>query len=72
MFIASRHFLDIEDRLKDLLHVCIEARDNAEDIENYVTKGLALRVQNRKLRGKISPELKQLIKDLLLRNANGM
>jgi len=55
IFIASRHSLDIEDGLHDLLHVRIEARDNAEDIENYVTKELALRVQNKKLlRGKIS------------------
>lgn len=73
VFIASRHSLDIEDRLQDLLHVRIEARDNAEDIENYVTKELALRVQNKKLlRGKISPALKQLIKDVLLRDAHGM
>ncbi|KAF8451222.1 hypothetical protein BGX38DRAFT_1269487 [Terfezia claveryi] len=73
VFIASRHSLDIEDHLQDLLHVRIEARDNAEDIENYVTKELALRVQNKKLlRGKISPALKQLIKDVLLRDAHGM
>ena len=73
VFIASRHSLDIEDHLQDLLHVRIEARDNAEDIENYVTKELALRVQNKRLlRGKISLELKQLIKDVLLRDANGM
>ena len=73
VFIASRHSLDIEDRLQDLLHVRIEARDNAEDIENYVTKELALSVQNKKLlRGKISLELKQLIQDVLLRDAHGM
>ena len=71
--IASRHSLDIEDGLQDLLHVRIEARDNAEDIENYVTKELALRVQNKRLlRGMISVELKQIIKDVLLRDANGM
>jgi len=73
VFIASRHSLDIEDRLQDLLHVRIEARDNAEDIENYVTKELALSVQNKRLlRGRISLELKQLIKDVLLRDAHGM
>ena len=73
VFIASRHSLDIEDRLQDLLHVRIEARDNAEDIENYVTKELALSVEKKKLlRGKISPELKQHIKDVLLRDAHGM
>jgi len=73
VFIASRHSLDIEDGLQKLLHIRIEARDNAEDIENYVTKELALRVQNKKLlRGRISPELMQLIKDVLLRDAYGM
>ena len=73
VFIASRHSLDIEDRLQDLPHLRIEARDNAEDIENYVTKELALMVDNKRLlRGKISPELKQLIKDVLLRDAYGM
>ncbi|KAF8427950.1 hypothetical protein EV426DRAFT_640542 [Tirmania nivea] len=71
--IASRHSLDIEDRLQDLLHVRIEARDNAEDIENYVTKELDLRVRNKQLlRGKISEELKELIKKVLLRDAHGM
>ena len=73
VFIASRHSLDIEDRLQNLLHVRIEARDNAEDIENYVTKELALSVENRKLlRGKTSPELQKLIKDVILRDAHGM
>jgi len=73
VFIASRHSLDIEDRLHDLLHVRIEARDNAEDIGNYVTKELALSVQNKTLlRGRISPELKQRIKDVLLGDAHGM
>ena len=73
IFIASRHSLDIEDGLQDVLHVRIEARDNAEDIENHVTKELALRAQNKKLlRGKISEDLKQLIKDVLLRDAHGM
>ena len=73
VFIASRHSLDIEDRLEGLPHVRIEARDNAEDIENYVTQELALSIENKNLlRGKISPELKQLIKDVLLRDAHGM
>ena len=73
VFITSRHNLDIEDRLQSLLHVRIEARDNAEDIENYVANELALSVQNRKLlRGKASPELRQLIKDVILRDAHGM
>jgi len=73
VLIVSRHSLDIEDSLQDLLHVGIEGRDNAEDIENYVTKELTLRVQKKKLlRGTISLELKQLIKDVLLRDANGM
>ena len=73
VLIASRHSLDIEDRLQGLLHVRIEARDNAEDIENYVTKEIASSVENKKLlRGKISLELKQLIRDVLLRDAHGM
>jgi len=73
VLIASRFSLDIEDRLQDLLHIRIEARDNAEDIENYVTKELDLGVQNKRLlRGKVSLELKQLIQDVLLRGANGM
>ena len=73
VFIASRHSRDIEDRLQDLLHVRIEARDNAEDIKNYVTTELDSSVQNKKLlRGKISLELRKLIEDVLLRDANGM
>ena len=73
VFIASRHSLDIEDRLQGLLHVRIEARDNAEDIENYVTKELAVSVHTKKLlRGRLSAELQQLIKDVLLRDAHGM
>ena len=73
VFIASRHSLDIEDCLRDLLHVRIEAKDNAEDIKNYVTTELDLSIRNKRLlRGKISLELKQLIQDVLLRDANGM
>jgi len=73
VFITSRHSLDIEDRLQDLIHVRIRAQDNAEDIENYVTTELAMRIKNKRLlRGKISLELKELIKEVLLRDANGM
>ncbi|RPB27794.1 hypothetical protein L211DRAFT_762959, partial [Terfezia boudieri ATCC MYA-4762] len=32
VLISSRHNLDIENYLRDLPHVCIEARDNAQDI----------------------------------------
>ena len=73
VFIASRHSLDMDDCLEDLLHLRIEAKDNAEDIANYVTKELDSRVQNKSLlRGKISLELKERIKEVLLRDANGM
>jgi len=36
VFIASSHSLDIEDNLWDLPHICIEAKDNGQDIEKYV------------------------------------
>jgi len=73
VFISSRHSLDIKVRLQDLLHVRIRAQDNAEDIENYVTTELAVRVQHKRLlRGKISLELKEHIKKVLLKDANGM
>ena len=73
VLIASRHSLDIENSLRDLPHVCIEARDNAEDIENYVRKQLTLRVQNKRLlQGNVSQELSKYIEDVILRDANGM
>lgn len=73
VLISSRHSLDIEDRLRELPHVCIEARDNAEDIENYVKTEIAMRVQDcRLLRGKASQELTEHIQDVLLGGAKGM
>ncbi|KAF8451422.1 hypothetical protein BGX38DRAFT_1076335, partial [Terfezia claveryi] len=73
VFIASRHNLDIENRLRDLPHVCIEARDNAEDIENYVQQQLILAIQDRRLlHGKVSQELRECIEKVVLGDANGM
>ena len=73
VFIASRHNLDIEDHLRDLPHVCIEARDNAEDIENYVQQALTLAIQNKQLlRGRVSQELRKYVEEVILRDANGM
>ncbi|KAF8417649.1 ankyrin repeat-containing domain protein [Tirmania nivea] len=73
VFIASRHNLDIENNLHDLPHVCIEARDNAEDIENYVRQQLTLRIQNKRLlQGNVPQELSKCIEDVILRGANGM
>ena len=73
VFISSRHNLDIETRLQDLPHVCIEARDNAEDIEHYVQKELTLAtLEKRLLRGNMSQELTKYIEEIILRDANGM
>jgi len=73
VFISSRHNLDIENHLRDLPHVCIEARDNAQDIENYVRQKLTLRIQDKRLlRGNVSPELRKHIEEVILRDANGM
>jgi len=73
VFISSRHNLDIENHLRDLPHVCIEARDNAQDIENYVRQELTLRIQDKKLLlGNVSPELRKCIEEVILRDANGM
>jgi len=73
ILISSRHSLDIEDCLQNSPHVCIEARDNAEDIENYVKTEIALRVRDRRLlRGKVSQDLIEHIQRVLLRDANGM
>ncbi|KAF8417654.1 hypothetical protein EV426DRAFT_709670 [Tirmania nivea] len=73
IFIASRHNLDIENNLRDLPHVCIEAQDNAEDIENYVRQQLTLRIQDKRLlQGNVSHELRNCIENIILRDANGM
>jgi len=73
LFISSRHNLDIENHLRDLPHVCIEARDNAQDIENYVRQQLTLRIQDKRLlQGNVSPELRKHIEEVILRDANGM
>ena len=73
VFIASRHNLEIENYLRDLPHVCIEARDNAEDIAHYVRQQLTLRVQDKRLLyGNASQDLCKCIEEVLLRDANGM
>jgi len=73
VFISSRHNLDIEDYLRDLPHVCIEARDNAEDIEKYVQQELTLATENKRLlRGRVSQELRDCMVVVILRDANGM
>ena len=73
VFIASRHNLYIEDSLRGLPHICIEARDNAEDIESYVQQELTFAIQDRKLlRGKVSQELRASVEGVILRDANGM
>ena len=73
VFISSRHSLDIEDRLRDLPHVCIEARDNAVDIQNYVKTELTLRIEDGSLlRGKVSQDLRTHIEEVLIAGANGM
>ena len=73
VFISSRHNPDIEDHLQDLPHVCIEARDNTQDIENYVRQELTLRIQDKRLlRGNVSQELRKYIEEIILRGANGM
>ena len=73
VFISSRHNLDIEDYLQDMPHVCIEARDNAQDIENYVQQELNVATQKKKLlRGNVSHELRNFVEEVILRDANGM
>ena len=73
VFIPSRHNLDIEKRLRDLPHVCIEARDNAQDIENYVQQELTLAIEDQRLlAGKVSQELRQCMEVVIIRDANGM
>ena len=73
VFISSRHSLDIENRLQDLPHVCIEATDNADDIENYVKTELTLRVEDgRLLEGMVSVGLRAKIEETLIAGANGM
>lgn len=73
VFISSRHSLDIEDRLRNLPHVCIEATDNAIDIENYVKTELTVRIEDgRLLRGNVSQDLRTHIERVLIAGANGM
>lgn len=45
-FISNRHSLEIEDRLRNFPNVSTEARDNAEDIENYVKLVLIRRIED--------------------------
>ena len=72
-FISSRHNLEIEDRLRHFPNVSIEAKDNAEDIENYVKSTLAKKIEDKELlRGHVSIELRQKIEEVLQRDANGM
>ena len=72
-FISSRHSLEIEDRLRNFPNISIEAKDNAEDIENYVKSTLTRRIEDQKLlRGRVSAELRQRIEEVLQRDANGM
>ena len=73
VFISSRHSLDIETRLQDLPHVCIEARDNTEDIANHVQQELTLAIQDKMLlQGNVSQELRKCVEEVILRDANGM
>ncbi|KAF8417666.1 ankyrin repeat-containing domain protein [Tirmania nivea] len=73
VFISSRHNLVIENHLWDLPHICIEARDNAEDIENYVRQQLTLRIQKKiLLQGNVSQSLRNCIEGVILRDAKGM
>ena len=73
VFISSRHSLDIEDHLRGLPHVCIEARDNAEDIVNYVQRELTVAIQDKRLlRGNVSQELRKSMEEVILRAADGM
>lgn len=72
-FISSRHSLEIEDRLRHFPNVSIEAKDNAEDIENYVRSTLTRRIEDKELlRGLVSMDLRQHIEEVLQRDANGM
>ena len=73
VLISSRHNLDIENHLRGLPHVCIDTRDNAQDIENYVRQQLTLRVQDKRLlQGNVSQKLSECIEEVILRDANGM
>ena len=73
VFISSRHSLDIETRLQGLPHVCIEATDNAEDIETYVQLQLKIVIQEQRLlRGKVSDNLRACVEHVILGCANGM
>lgn len=72
-FISSRYSLDVEVRLRNFPIVCIEARDNAGDIENYVKSELTRRIENTELlHGHVSIELREHIEKVLQRSANGM
>jgi len=72
-FISSRHSPEIEDRLRNFPNVSIEAKDNAEDIENYVRSTLTRQIEGQELlRGRVSAELRQRIEEVLQRDANGM
>ena len=73
VFISSRHCLEIEGRLKNSLNISIEAKDNAQDIENYMKSELSSKIKNGELlQGNVSMKLTRHIEEVLLRDANGM
>lgn len=70
VFISTRHSLEIKACLKNPPHVSIEAKDNAQDIENYVKSTLSKRKEDRELLREDA--LRQRIEEVLLRDAKGM
>ena len=70
VFISSRHSLEIKNCLKNPPNVSIEAKDNAKDIENYVKSTLSKRKEDKELLRE--DVLRQLIEEVLLRDAKGM
>lgn len=68
IFVSSRNEPDIYDFFGDSSNLYINARDNAEDIRQFVEQA----VETRLLGGKAEDDLKKRVKNVLCEKAQGM
>ena len=68
VFVSSRSESDIKDHFETLENVCINATDNAADIDLYVER----EVEDRLLQGNATQDIKNKVKEVLNIKAQGM
>jgi hypothetical protein len=73
VFISSRAHVNIPTKLRDRPQICINEKDNAEDIKNFIEYQVEQSIENRiMLDGQISPELRLRVVETLTKGAQGM